>query len=103
MAFAGKTLTIVIAVSSVVAFIVASIIALFAWKHRIKSKRKQASDDTKLLDMVTSSSLNFKYSTIEKATSSFDEANKLGQGGYGTVYKVVFQNQPSSVNKRLLY
>ena len=99
MAFAGKTLTIVIAVSSVVAFIVASIIALFAWKHRIKSKRKQASDDTKLLDIVTSSSLNFKYSTIEKATSSFGEANKLGQGGFGTVYKVVFHNQLCDVIK----
>ena len=34
------------------------------------------------------SSLNFKYSTLEKATGSFDNANKLGQGGFGTVYKV---------------
>ncbi|XP_076892497.1 cysteine-rich receptor-like protein kinase 2 [Bidens hawaiensis] len=32
-------------------------------------------------------SLNFKYSTIEKATGNWDEINKLGQGGYGTVYK----------------
>lgn len=35
-------------------------------------------------------SLNFKYSTLEKATGSFDEANKLGQGGFGTVYKVAY-------------
>jgi len=34
--------------------------------------------------------LNFKYSTLEKATNSFDEANKLGQGGFGAVYKVTF-------------
>ncbi|PWA98030.1 cysteine-rich receptor-like protein kinase 2 [Artemisia annua] len=97
----GKTLTIVIAVSSVVVFIVASIIALFAWKRRIKSKRKQASDDTKLLDIVTSSSLNFKYSMIEKATSSFGEANKLGQGGFGTVYKGVLPNGREIAAKRL--
>lgn len=37
---------------------------------------------------LNDSSLNFKYSTLEKATASFDEANKLGQGGFGTVYKV---------------
>nr|GEW18647.1 cysteine-rich receptor-like protein kinase 2 [Tanacetum cinerariifolium] len=97
----GKTLTIVISVSSVVAFIVASILALFAWKHRIESKRKQASDDTKLLDIVISSSLNFKYSTIEKATSSFGEANKLGQGGFGTVYKGVLPNGREIAAKRL--
>lgn len=48
--------------------------------------------DNKLLKILNSSSLNIKYSTIEKATTSFDEANKLGQGGFGTVYKVVSQN-----------
>lgn len=37
---------------------------------------------------LNNSSLNFKYSTLEKATGSFAEANKLGQGGFGTVYKV---------------
>lgn len=42
----------------------------------------------KLVKTLHDSSLNFKYSTIEKATGSFDEANKLGQGGFGTVYKV---------------
>ncbi|GJY55251.1 hypothetical protein Tco_0454366 [Tanacetum coccineum] len=41
------------------------------------------SDDTKLLNVLKSSSLNFKYSTIEKATCSFDESNKLGEGGFG--------------------
>ena len=37
---------------------------------------------------LNNSSLNFKYSTLEKATGSFAEAKKLGQGGFGTVYKV---------------
>lgn len=34
-------------------------------------------------------SLKFKYSTIEKATHYFSEANKLGQGGFGEVFKVL--------------
>lgn len=33
--------------------------------------------------------LECKYSTLKKATGSFDDANRLGQGGFGTVYKVV--------------
>ncbi|KAK1326252.1 Cysteine-rich receptor-like protein kinase 2 [Acorus calamus] len=43
------------------------------------------------MDMVSAlrkSSLNFKYSTLAKATGSFDAANKLGEGGFGTVYKI---------------
>lgn len=32
--------------------------------------------------------LQFKYSTLESATDCFNEAHKLGQGGYGEVFKV---------------
>ena len=33
-------------------------------------------------------SLQFDFSTISVATDDFSEANKLGQGGFGAVYKV---------------
>lgn len=49
-----------------------------------------SNDAKKLSKTLNDSSLNFKYSTIEKATGSFDSSNKLGQGGFGTVYKVVY-------------
>lgn len=39
--------------------------------------------------------MNFKYSTLDRATGSFHESNKLGQGGFGTVYKV-FLSKPLS-------
>lgn len=48
-----------------------------------------SNDAVKLAKILHDSSLNFKYATLEKATGSFDNANKLGQGGFGTVYKVV--------------
>lgn len=51
---------------------------------------------------LNDSSLNFKYSTLEKATRSFDEANKLGQGGFGTVYKVVRQYKLVNKTTKLL-
>ena len=34
-------------------------------------------------------SLQFDFSTIRVATDDFSEANKLGQGGFGVVYKVI--------------
>lgn len=33
----------------------------------------------------------FSFSTIEMATDHFSDANKLGQGGFGIVYKVYTQ------------
>lgn len=37
---------------------------------------------------ISQSNLNFKYEDLRKATNNFKLSNKLGQGSYGTVYKV---------------
>jgi len=52
-----------------------------------------SNDAEKLAKSLHRNSLNFKYSTLEKATNSFDEANKLGQGGFGAVYRVIFASK----------
>ncbi|KAI3871280.1 hypothetical protein MKX03_017525 [Papaver bracteatum] len=46
-------------------------------------------------------SLKFKYSTIEKATHYFSEANKLGQGGFGEVFKGTLADGREIAVKRL--
>lgn len=50
------------------------------------SEKKQLGD---LLATVNKSKLNFSYETLEKATNYFHHSNKLGQGGSGSVYKVI--------------
>lgn len=45
------------------------------------------------MDEITSvKSLQFDFGTISVATDNFSEANKLGQGGFGAVYKVITYN-----------
>lgn len=34
-------------------------------------------------------SLLFEFSTLQKATENFSDLNKLGEGGFGPVYKVL--------------
>lgn len=38
--------------------------------------------------ITTAESLQFDFGTIESATNRFSDDNKLGQGGFGEVYKV---------------
>jgi len=37
---------------------------------------------------IAASHLSFKYQELRRATDEFNQINKLGQGGYGSVYKV---------------
>jgi hypothetical protein len=40
---------------------------------------------------ILQSSLNFKYAELKKATDNFNLSNKLGQGSYGAVFKVMLE------------
>lgn len=39
-------------------------------------------------DIETVNSLKFDLTTVRKATNNFSAANKLGEGGFGKVFKV---------------
>ncbi|XP_077244195.1 cysteine-rich RLK (RECEPTOR-like protein kinase) 2 [Tasmannia lanceolata] len=104
----GRSVSVIILivaiVSSIVAVGVGGAIGVYMWKQRrIQNKRKGSNDAVKLAKTLTKSSLNFKYSVLEKATGSFDIANKLGQGGFGTVYKGVLPDGREIAVKRLFF
>ena len=52
-----------------------------------------------LSPIVNKSKLNFSYESLEKATNYFNDSNKLGQGGSGSVYKVCCYLTISSLSR----
>ncbi|XP_061355018.1 cysteine-rich receptor-like protein kinase 2 [Gastrolobium bilobum] len=101
----GNVVVIVVAVvSAVIVLVIGIAIGVYIRKHRyIQKKRRGSNDAEKLANTLHHNSLNFKYSTLEKATESFDEAKKIGQGGFGTVYKGVLPDGREIAIKRLYF
>jgi hypothetical protein len=44
------------------------------------------------LEFGNSESLEFDFATIEIATNNFSDDSKIGKGGYGQVYKVIYES-----------
>jgi hypothetical protein len=49
----------------------------------VEVEEAEAGNDLKVGDL-----LQYDFATIRLATSNFSDVNKLGQGGFGSVYKV---------------
>ena len=56
--------------------------------------------DLKGLDMKTGS---FTLRQLSAATNNFDPANKIGEGGFGSVYKVCHLIKSHAYNPQVLF
>ncbi|XP_071929006.1 cysteine-rich receptor-like protein kinase 3 isoform X1 [Coffea arabica] len=94
---------ILAATFSAIAFLlILAFISFFARKRVMKQKREKKQLGA-LLQTVNKSRLNISYETLERATDYFNNANKLGQGGSGSVYKGVLPNGQAVAIKRLFF
>ncbi|XP_072987616.1 cysteine-rich receptor-like protein kinase 10 [Typha latifolia] len=91
-----KTVTISVPVVATLVLLAATCICL----QRRKALRDMHPnpDDEQIASME---SLLFSLATLKSATDDFSDANKLGEGGFGPVYKGILQNGQEIAVKRL--
>ncbi|XP_062162264.1 cysteine-rich receptor-like protein kinase 44 isoform X4 [Alnus glutinosa] len=92
---------IVIAVPTVVSAVLIICIGICYFYLRVRKAGKKVESEAE--DEISSAeSLQFDFGTIKVATENFSNANKLGQGGFGVVYKGRLPNGQEIAVKRLL-
>ncbi|XP_074586773.1 cysteine-rich receptor-like protein kinase 2 [Curcuma longa] len=97
-------IAMVVAVGSALIVVVVGItVAVRVWKQRKLKKKRGLNNSVSIEPGLYNHSLNFKYSTLEKATGGFSDSNKLGQGGFGTVYKGTLVDGREIAVKRLFF
>ncbi|XP_072956363.1 cysteine-rich receptor-like protein kinase 15 [Typha angustifolia] len=98
----AKTIVIVaIAVAAVLLFLFAAYIFLRRRNPVKNLSVRNAPDGGNEEEIRVVESLLFDLGTIRAATNNFSEANKLGEGGFGPVYKGALQDGQEIAVKRL--
>ncbi|GLT31000.1 hypothetical protein SLA2020_057680 [Shorea laevis] len=91
------TRTIIIAVVASVVGILSLVLCIWICLRCRKPRENEESAD----GMIKAESLQYDLATVRAATKNFCEENKLGQGGFGAVYKGKLPNGQDVAVKRL--
>ncbi|XP_019099660.1 PREDICTED: cysteine-rich receptor-like protein kinase 4 [Camelina sativa] len=92
---------IIVVVVPIIALFLLSV-AVFSFRAKKRRTTYEREPSTQERDTITSAgSLQFDFKDIEAATNKFCETNKLGQGGFGEVYKGIFPSRVHVAVKRL--
>ncbi|KAI3426630.1 Protein kinase domain-containing protein, partial [Psidium guajava] len=70
------------------------------WLHPILSNKCEKANDPKILvtlKRLPGAPREFQYGDLKVATDNFNEKNKLGQGGFGVVYKGVLSKDSQEI------
>ncbi|KAK6264876.1 hypothetical protein SCA6_020310 [Theobroma cacao] len=81
----NTTRTVIIVIALVVSFLILIIVSICIFSRRRKPFEKVETADVQI---TGAESLQFDFASVLDATNNFSDANKLGQGGFGAVYKV---------------
>ncbi|XVE51181.1 hypothetical protein DITRI_Ditri02bG0018800 [Diplodiscus trichospermus] len=95
--------TIIITVSTVafVVLLISCCIFIFLRVRKSKVKAKKHESLEAVDDIKSAESLQYDFNTISAATNHFSNENKLGQGGFGAVYKGILASSELIAVKRL--
>ncbi|XP_028801993.1 cysteine-rich receptor-like protein kinase 2 isoform X2 [Neltuma alba] len=76
------------------------LLALFAWTRRSQSPRRVPRGD-KTETSKLEGPITYSYQDLRSATKNFSDENKLGEGGFGIVYKGTLRNGKIVAVKKL--
>ncbi|EFH43987.1 predicted protein [Arabidopsis lyrata subsp. lyrata] len=99
----GNSTRVILEICVPAAFSVLLFVAVFTFRltKRVKKTNDTAVADEDGDDISTAGSLQFCFKVVEAATNKFSICNKLGQGGFGQVYKGTLPNGVQVAVKRL--
>ncbi|EEE62217.1 hypothetical protein OsJ_17004 [Oryza sativa Japonica Group] len=96
---------VIVVIASV--FCALAVIGIALVWAKMRNRRNDHHDDmdgsSEIIRTIAASQLSFKYEELCKATDDFNQINKLGQGGYGSVYKGVLLDGREIAVKRLFF
>nr|ALF95902.1 serine-threonine kinase STK6 [Cocos nucifera] len=93
-------MVLAITIPLVAAFFLISLICICFWRRR-KPVVRLPLDGTRPEEIASVESLLLDISTLRAATANFSEENKLGEGGFGAVYKGLLPDGREIAVKRL--
>ncbi|WVZ66186.1 hypothetical protein U9M48_015446 [Paspalum notatum var. saurae] len=96
---AGVVLAVVL--STLAALILVACVCFWRRRPRAPAKQPYPMYSTEADDMEMADSMMMDFSTLRAATGDFDKSNKLGEGGFGAVYKGVLPDGDEIAVKRL--
>ncbi|XVE87849.1 hypothetical protein DITRI_Ditri19aG0021200 [Diplodiscus trichospermus] len=88
-------------VAATVAILVLLMMAICFMRRKTRKKYRAREKQTAPNDCKNLESLQFDLGTIEAATNKFSDDNKLGEGGFGQVYKGILPSGQEIAVKRL--
>uniref|UniRef100_A0A0A0LRN7 Gnk2-homologous domain-containing protein n=1 Tax=Cucumis sativus TaxID=3659 RepID=A0A0A0LRN7_CUCSA len=101
----GERRSSTVLIVAIVAPITVSILLFFVGccflRQRAKRRNSAVKEDSVVNEMTTADSLQFDFKKIEAATNKFSEENKLGEGGFGSVFKGMLEDGQEIAVKRL--
>ncbi|WVZ66207.1 hypothetical protein U9M48_015464 [Paspalum notatum var. saurae] len=98
----GKKRTAAVISAGITCFIVLMLIILVCCFLRFRRRIKMAQDDHPLKKIGKAQCTIFDLPTLQEATEHFSEKNKLGEGGFGTVYKGILSDGQEIAVKTIL-
>ncbi|XP_068322761.1 cysteine-rich receptor-like protein kinase 27 isoform X2 [Pyrus communis] len=97
----SKAVIVVIITVVAIVFVAMILIGIFISSRMRRRRKKLKLENDNSDDIGVVESLQYDFETIRSATDDFSDANKLGQGGFGAVYKGRLPNGKYIAVKRL--